>query len=84
MAIKLDASRPAAATKLCSRAAFVQPTPRVMDRGFVRKMDVVEKHIPNLSVAVAPVNNSTDGAAQPIVDFAAFWLAKVVKTVRFS
>lgn len=82
MAIKVDASRPAAATKLCARAAFTQPTPRVMDRGFVRKMDVAETHIPSLSVAVAPINNTADGAAQPIVDFSAFWLAKVSKTVR--
>jgi hypothetical protein len=55
-----------------------------MVRGFVRKADVAETHIPSLSVSSTPVDNTGDGAAQPIVDFAAFWLNTVVKTVRFS
>lgn len=71
MAIKVDASRPADALVACAVTAFTQPTPRKADmtHGFTIQKSEVDTHIPNLSVAVTPVNNTADGAGMPIVDY---------------
>jgi hypothetical protein len=84
MPITLNKSRPADAYIVCAMGEFTQPTPRLMAQGFDAKQSRVETHIPNLSVAVAPVNNTADNPASthPYVQFADFFLPSVPKTAR--
>jgi hypothetical protein len=84
MAFVVDKARDALKTELCAGNVGVRykgndsVNPPSWPRGFGIKASVVDPKI----VGTTPPTGMATQAAYPIIDFAAFWLAKVVKTVR--